>query len=65
MRRAAPTTGSSPKGVIENYDGHIITVAPALEGLDFNRNFPGATGGPRASSTARATSPAPSRRSAP
>jgi murein tripeptide amidase MpaA len=31
-----------PEGLIENYDGHIITVAPALEGLDFNRNFPGA-----------------------
>ena len=29
-----------PEGVIENYDGHIITIAPALEGLDFNRNFP-------------------------
>jgi murein tripeptide amidase MpaA len=28
------------EGVIENYDGHIITVAPVLEGLDFNRNFP-------------------------
>ena len=28
------------EGLIENYDGHIITVAPALEGLDFNRNFP-------------------------
>ncbi|MCX6029180.1 MAG: M14 family metallopeptidase [Chloroflexi bacterium] len=31
-----------PEGLIENYDGHMITVAPALQGLDFNRNFPGA-----------------------
>lgn len=31
-----------PEGLIENYDGHLITLAPALEGLDFNRNFPGA-----------------------
>ena len=31
-----------PEGLIENYDGHIITLAPALQGLDFNRNFPGA-----------------------
>ncbi len=30
-----------PEGLIENYDGHIITVAPAYQGLDFNRNFPG------------------------
>jgi len=29
-----------PEGLIENYDGHIITLAPALQGLDFNRNFP-------------------------
>jgi murein tripeptide amidase MpaA len=29
-----------PEGLIENYDGHMITVAPALQGLDFNRNFP-------------------------
>ncbi|MDQ1300481.1 MAG: hypothetical protein QG637_399 [Chloroflexota bacterium] len=28
------------EGAIENYDGHIINVAPALQGLDFNRNFP-------------------------
>ncbi len=28
------------EGLIENYDGHIIQVAPALQGLDFNRNFP-------------------------
>lgn len=31
-----------PEGLIENYDGHIITMAPAFHGLDFNRNFPGA-----------------------
>ncbi len=31
-----------PEGLIENYDGHIITIAPVLQGLDFNRNFPGA-----------------------
>lgn len=31
-----------PEGLIENYDGHLITLAPALQGLDFNRNFPGA-----------------------
>jgi murein tripeptide amidase MpaA len=31
-----------PEGLIENYDGHVITVAPSLQGLDFNRNFPGA-----------------------
>jgi murein tripeptide amidase MpaA len=30
-----------PEGTLENYDGHIIKAAPALEGLDFNRNFPG------------------------
>jgi murein tripeptide amidase MpaA len=31
-----------PEGLIENYDGHIITMASPLQGLDFNRNFPGA-----------------------
>ncbi|HEX8683536.1 MAG TPA: M14 family metallopeptidase [Ardenticatenaceae bacterium] len=30
-----------PEGLIENYDGHIITTARPLQGLDFNRNFPG------------------------
>lgn len=30
-----------PEGLIENYDGRLIQMAPALEGLDFNRNFPG------------------------
>ncbi len=25
------------RGPIENYDGHTITLAPALQGLDFNR----------------------------
>ncbi|HBY95275.1 MAG TPA: carboxypeptidase [Chloroflexi bacterium] len=29
-----------PEGLIEGYDGHIIKMARALEGLDFNRNFP-------------------------
>ena len=29
------------EGLIENYDGHMIVRAPPLEGLDFNRNFPG------------------------
>jgi murein tripeptide amidase MpaA len=28
------------EGLIENYDGWIIQEAPALQGLDFNRNFP-------------------------
>jgi len=31
-----------PEGLIENYDGHLIAIAPPLYGLDFNRNFPGA-----------------------
>jgi murein tripeptide amidase MpaA len=30
------------EGLIENYDGHMIIPAPPLQGLDFNRNFPGA-----------------------
>ncbi|MFO7697203.1 MAG: M14 family metallopeptidase [Anaerolineae bacterium] len=30
------------EGLIENYDGHLIIPAPPLQGLDFNRNFPGA-----------------------
>ncbi len=29
-----------PEGRIEDYDGYLIKVAPPLEGLDFNRNFP-------------------------
>jgi murein tripeptide amidase MpaA len=29
-----------PEGLIENYDGHTILMAPSLQGLDFNRNFP-------------------------
>ncbi len=29
-----------PEGEIENYDGRMIKMAPPLEGLDFNRNFP-------------------------
>jgi len=29
-----------PEGVIRNYDGVMIKVAPPLEGLDLNRNFP-------------------------
>ena len=29
------------EGVIENFDGVTIKVAPPLEGLDLNRNFPG------------------------
>jgi murein tripeptide amidase MpaA len=29
-----------PEGTLENYDGHIINLAPAVQGLDFNRNFP-------------------------
>lgn len=29
-----------PEGLIEDFDGHIIKIARALEGLDFNRNFP-------------------------
>jgi murein tripeptide amidase MpaA len=29
------------EGLIENYDGVTIPVAPPLEGLDLNRNFPG------------------------
>ncbi len=31
-----------PEGTIENFDGHIIKGARPLQGLDFNRNFPGA-----------------------
>jgi murein tripeptide amidase MpaA len=29
-----------PEGVIRNYDGVMIKLAPPLEGLDLNRNFP-------------------------
>ena len=29
-----------PEGEIENYDGVTVKVAPPLEGLDLNRNFP-------------------------
>jgi hypothetical protein len=29
-----------PEGLIRNHDGVMIKVAPALEGLDLNRNFP-------------------------
>jgi murein tripeptide amidase MpaA len=29
-----------PEGLIEDYDGYIIKVAPPLQRLDFNRNFP-------------------------
>ena len=29
-----------PEGLIRNYDGVTIKLAPNLEGLDFNRNFP-------------------------
>ncbi|MEN3340756.1 MAG: hypothetical protein V7644_160 [Actinomycetota bacterium] len=29
-----------PEGEIENYDGVTVRVAPPLEGLDLNRNFP-------------------------
>lgn len=29
-----------PEGRIQNYDGHLITLAPPQAGLDFNRNFP-------------------------
>jgi murein tripeptide amidase MpaA len=29
-----------PEGLIEGYDGHSIPIAPPIEGLDFNRNFP-------------------------
>jgi len=29
-----------PEGTIQNFDGHLIRVAPAYRGLDFNRNFP-------------------------
>jgi murein tripeptide amidase MpaA len=29
-----------PEGLLENYDGHLIKLARAPEGLDFNRNFP-------------------------
>jgi murein tripeptide amidase MpaA len=31
-----------PEGRIQNYDGHLIRLAPAYQGLDFNRNFPAA-----------------------
>ena len=29
-----------PEGLIENYDGYLIHIAPPAAGLDFNRNFP-------------------------
>jgi murein tripeptide amidase MpaA len=29
-----------PEGVVKDYDGAIIKVAPVVEGLDLNRNFP-------------------------
>jgi murein tripeptide amidase MpaA len=29
-----------PEGLIRNYDGYEIKIAPAPEGLDFNRNYP-------------------------
>lgn len=29
-----------PEGIIKNYDGYNIKIAPALEGMDFNRNYP-------------------------
>ena len=29
-----------PEGLIENYDGTTVLMAPAYQGLDFNRNFP-------------------------
>lgn len=29
-----------PEGTIRNYDGVLVKVAPPLEGLDLNRNFP-------------------------
>ena len=29
-----------PEGLLESYNGWIIKPAPALQGLDFNRNFP-------------------------
>ncbi|MCL2934265.1 MAG: M14 family metallopeptidase [Trichodesmium sp. MAG_R03] len=29
-----------PEGMIKNYDGYDIKVAPSKEGIDFNRNYP-------------------------
>ncbi len=29
-----------PEGLIRNYDGYTITLAPPLGGVDFNRNYP-------------------------
>ncbi len=29
-----------PEGIIKNYDGYDIKIAPTLEGMDFNRNYP-------------------------
>ena len=29
-----------PEGRIQNFDGHIVKMAPPYHGLDFNRNFP-------------------------
>ncbi len=29
-----------PEGVIQNFDGVAVPIAPAKQGLDFNRNFP-------------------------
>lgn len=29
-----------PEGLIHNFDGYVVKMAPPVEGLDFNRNFP-------------------------
>jgi murein tripeptide amidase MpaA len=29
-----------PEGLLEDYDGYIVKIAPPHQGLDFNRNFP-------------------------
>ena len=39
-RRRATSTACSPKGRIHNWDGVNIPIAPPLEGLDLNRNWP-------------------------
>ena len=37
---AGPYYRLLPEGLIRNYDGAIVKLAPDLEGLDLNRNFP-------------------------
>jgi murein tripeptide amidase MpaA len=45
VRRDPTETGGTyyrvlSEGMIDNYDGHLISIQPTKEGLDMNRNFP-------------------------